>query len=134
MNLKKLIERTSGFLFSGFSAFATDVLILHILTEGYIATLPVLFARLISITIAMVVGWLLHRTLTFGIRTLPNLTEFLRYAAIAWFAVFVNYVAFALIVKIVPNITATIAIAISSLLAMFVSFIGMHLGVFKHAR
>jgi putative flippase GtrA len=106
-----------GFLVSGSIAFAVDAVILKTLIAVF-AVHPVL-ARLAAISIAMVAGWLAHRTLTFAVRAPPSVPEFLRYAAVAWTAAAINYGLFVLIV-------------LASVGAMVFSYLGMRFSAFRN--
>lgn len=118
-----------GFLVSGAAAFCVDALVLELLTA--VAGLHAIPARLAAISLAMVAGWLMHRTLTFAVRTPPSLLEFLRYAGVAWTAAAVNYAAFVLIVLAHPAIEPLAALVVSSLLAMIFAYLGMRFGTFR---
>jgi putative flippase GtrA len=118
-----------GFLVSGGLAFITDALVLEVLTQ--VVGLEPIVARLGSISIAMVVGWLSHRRLTFAMTTPPSLAEFIRYAAVAWFSAGVNYAIFVAIMLIDPDTLPLMALVAASLAAMIVSYIGMRFGAFR---
>ena len=85
-----------AFLVSGGTAFIVDALVLKLLTA--VLGLHPIVARLAAISLAMVAGWLMHRTFTFAVTAPPSLPEFLRYAGVAWTAAAVNYGLFVLIV------------------------------------
>jgi hypothetical protein len=53
-----------GFLASGGTAFAVDALVLELLTV-LLGVHPIA-ARLVAISLAMIAGWLMHRTFTPG--------------------------------------------------------------------
>lgn len=127
--LRDLLRHGLGFLVSGGLAFITDALVLEVLT-GSLGLDPII-ARLGSISVAMVVGWLSHRRLTFAMSTAPSLSEFVRYAAVAWFSAGVNYASFAAILLIWPETLPFAALVIASLTAMVVSYIGMRYGAFR---
>jgi putative flippase GtrA len=123
------LEHYAGFLFSGTLAFLTDAAIL----EGLIrfAGLSPFVGRIFSISIAMVVAWLLHRTITFQVRERPSLTEFLQFAAVVWTAQIVNYLVFCGVLIAVPGIAPFVALVLACLVAMFVSYAGYRFGVFR---
>src|SRR5262245_54933187 len=73
-----------AFLLSGGTAFAVDATVLELLTA--LLGVPAIAARVAAIALAMVAGWLMHRTFTFAVATPPNLAEFVRYAGVAWTA------------------------------------------------
>src|SRR5262245_3981552 len=90
-----------GFLVSGSIAFCVDALVLHLLMAW--VGLPAALARIGSIALAMVAGWLSHRTLTFAVKAAPSVREFLVYAGVAWFSAGVNYAVFVLILLVLPT-------------------------------
>lgn len=118
-----------GFLTAGLAALATDAAILVLLTEG--AGLSPYIARLVSISIAMVVSWQINRRITFAVTSPPTLHEFARFAAVSWFAQAVNYAAFAALIAWWPSLWPVWALIAASALAMFVSYAGFRFGVFK---
>jgi putative flippase GtrA len=119
----------AGFLVSGGAAFATDVTISKLLHDWIGWSWPV--SRFLAISLAMVVGWLAHRRLTFALSTRPTVAEFARYAGMAWVAAALNYVVFLALLWLLPWIEPALAIAISSGIAMAASYIGMRLAVFR---
>ena len=117
-----------GFLASGGTAFAIDALVLKLLTA--FAGWPALAARPPAIGLAMIGGWLGHRTFTFALDTPPTLAEFARYAAVGWFAAAVNYAVFAGLLLAWPRLDPLAALVISSGVAMVVAYLGMRFGAF----
>lgn len=124
-----LVRHGAGFVLSGGIAFVVDAVILHLLM-AYAGFDPIV-ARIGSISVAMVAGWLSHRRLTFNLRHAPSIAEFTRYAAVAWFSAGVNYLMFAGILLLWPNTPAFVALFIASGLAMFVSYVGMRYAAFR---
>jgi putative flippase GtrA len=124
-----LLRHGLGFLISGGLAFLTDAIVLEVLTSD-LAINPI-GARLASISVAMVVGWLSHRRLTFALSTAPTLGEFIRYAAVAWFSAGVNYAVFVIIMLMWPETLPLMALFLASGIAMFVSYVGMRFGAFR---
>jgi putative flippase GtrA len=127
--LRGLLRHGLGFLVSGSLAFITDALVLEFLTNS--VGLEPIVARLGSISVAMVVGWLSHRRLTFALSTAPSLGEFVRYAAVAWFSAGFNYAVFVALMLVWPDTQPFVALVIASLAAMVVSYIGMRFGAFR---
>jgi putative flippase GtrA len=125
----KGIRHWLGFGASGAIAFVTDVTMLKLIV--YLTPLPVNAARLISIAIAMVAGWLAHRRLTFNVQTAPSVQEFLRYAGVAWFAAAINYAVFVTILWFRPSLEPIIAAALSAGVAMVVAYLGMKFAAFR---
>jgi len=121
-------QHWAGFLVSGTVAFLTDAGLLWVLTE---LGLSPFIARVGALMQAMVVAWLCHRTLTFRVSAPPSLSEFLRYAAVAWTAAALNYAIFAGILLIWPAIRPFYAMAASSIGAMAFSYVGMRVAAFR---
>lgn len=130
--MRGLLRHGLGFLVSGSLAFVVDALLLEVFTDKF--GLNPILGRLGSISVAMVVGWLSHRRLTFALSTPPSLTEFIRYAAVAWFSAGVNYGIFVCIMLIWPHAVPFVALVIASAIAMFVSYVGMRFGAFRVHR
>jgi putative flippase GtrA len=118
-----------AFLVSGATAFLVDALVLKALTA--LAGLHPILARIAAIALAMVAGWLMHRTFTFRVRARPSLAEFLRYAGVAWTAAAVNYGVFVLIVLAFAGIEPLVALLVSSAAAMAFAYIGMRFAAFR---
>lgn len=118
-----------GFLVSGGAAFAVDALVLELLT-ALLGIAPIV-ARLIAISLAMVAGWLMHRTLTFAVQARPSVAEFVRYAGVAWSAAALNYGVFVAILLVRPGTEPLVALVVSSVAAMVLAYLGMRFGVFR---
>jgi putative flippase GtrA len=118
-----------AFLVSGGTAFIVDALVLKLLTSVF--GLHPIVARLAAIAVAMVAGWLMHRTFTFRVTARPSLPEFLRYAGVAWTAAAVNYGLFVLIVLAYPAIEPLVALVISSAVAMVFAYLGLRFAAFR---
>ncbi|HWB45482.1 MAG TPA: GtrA family protein [Hyphomicrobiaceae bacterium] len=118
-----------AFLFSGLISFSVDGLVLKFLTLAF--GLHPIVARLAAISIAMVAGWLAHRTFTFALTTRPTVTEFLRYAAVGWGVSAINYGVFVGVVLARPSIEPLIALLVSSFVAMFFAYAGMRFAAFR---
>jgi putative flippase GtrA len=118
-----------AFLVSGGTAFAVDATVLTLLTAVF--GLHPILARLFAISLAMVAGWLMHRTFTFAVPTPPSFVEYLRYAGVAWTAAAINYGVFVLIILLVPGVLPLAALVGSSLVAMTFSYLGMRFGAFR---
>jgi putative flippase GtrA len=119
-----------AFLVSGGTAFTVDAVVLKLLTLGF--GIHPIAARIGAIALAMVAGWLMHRTYTFKVLAPPTLVEFLRYAGVAWSASAVNYGVFVLVVLAQPDIEPLVALVISSFCAMVFSYLGMRFAAFRH--
>ena len=122
-----------AFLVSGGTAFLVDALVLSLLTA--VVGLHPILARVAAIALAMVAGWLMHRTFTFRVRARPSLPEFLRYAGVAWSASAINYGVFVLVLLAWPAVAPLAALVISSAVAMTFSYVGMRFAAFRrHGR
>ena len=118
-----------AFLVSGGTAFVIDALVLKLLTS--VLGLHPIVARLAAIALAMVAGWLMHRTFTFRVAGPPTLPEFVRYAGVAWTAAAANYGLFVLIVLARPATDPLVALVISSAVAMVLAYLGMRFAAFR---
>ena len=131
--MKMPVSRTrhyAGFVLAGALALATDALLLTALTHG--AGITAIAARPISIFVAMIVSWLINRSVTFAYPHAPSFQEFGQFAAVSWLAQAVNYAIFAAILLLAPGTHPIAALIGSSLVAMFVSYAGFRFGVFRH--
>jgi putative flippase GtrA len=116
------------FLASGTLALLVDAAILALLNRGF--GFDPFVSRLVAISIAMVVGWLAHRSITFSLQRPPTIREFLGYASVAWMAAAVNYGVYAGILIAQPATPPLISLFIASLITMVLSYTGMRFGVF----
>ena len=105
-----------------------DALVLVALTQ--LADFNPLVARVFAIATAMVVSWLLNRTITFRVGTPPTPREFMRFAALAWITAALNYAVFAAVLLALPGTYPLVALVISSLSAAIVAYICMRFAVF----
>ena len=117
---------------SGGAAFAIDALVLAALSSG-LGVNPIV-ARAAAIALAMVAGWLMHRTFSFAVTTPPSVAEFMRYAGVAWTAAAVNYGVFVLILLLHPASAPLAALIASAGVAMVVSDLGLRFAAFRHRR
>ena len=132
--LRALIENAAvrhwgGFLLGGALAFVTDGGILLALTK--LAGVSPFVARIAGISVAMIVSWLVNRTITFAMKGPPSLAEFLRFAAVSWIAQAVNYGVFAAILLVLPGTEPILAFFLACLVSMIVAYAGFKHGVFK---
>lgn len=118
-----------GFLLSGGTAFLVDAGITLALAS--FTPLGRGVARLIGILVAMVVAWLMHRHITFAVRRPPSVSEFLRFAAVAWVANALNYLVYLGILFALPATPTLAAIVVATLIAAVFSYLGFRLGVFR---
>ena len=118
-----------AFLASGGTAFAADAAVLELLTS--VLGVNPIGARPVAISLAMVAGWLMHRTFTFAVPGPPSAAEFIRYASVAWTASALNYVAFVAILLVLPATQPLAALVVSSVVAMAFAYLGMRFGAFR---
>ena len=118
------LRRWISFGTIGLIALAIDASILTVLTSR--AGLSPFLSRVPAILVAMVFGWLGNRRITFGLRSKPNLAEFLRYAAASGLGICVNYAAFAALLLLIPGVVLVGAMALASVVAAGVSYLGYH--------
>ena len=118
-----------GFLFSGGTAFLIDAAITTSLV--HIAHLDPYTSRFIAILVAMVAAWLMHRRITFNVRSPPTVKEFLRFAAVAWTANALNYAIYVVLLLAWPVLAPLVALVISTGVATVFSYLGFRLGVFR---
>jgi putative flippase GtrA len=121
-----------GFLLAGLCALAVDAGLLQLLSAGL--DISPFLARPICIFCAMVVSWLINRSVTFAVAVPPTWGEFGRFAAASLLAQIVNYLVFAAILLTYPAVHPTLAIAAASCVAMFVSYTGFRFGAFRPTR
>lgn len=124
------LRHWSGFLLAGATAFIVDSALSMALAW---CGVPLLAARLLAITVAMVASWLINRAVTFAADGPPRFAEFLRFAAVAWMAAALNYAIFAALILLWPGWHPVLAIAIASLFAMVLAYAGMRFRVFHQA-
>jgi putative flippase GtrA len=123
------LRHWGGFLVSGLTAAAIDALI----TSGLVhsAGLDPFSARIAGILVAMLAAWLLHRRLTFAMKSPPSWREFLRFAAVAWSANLLNYVVYSATLLTRPATLPVVAIVVATAIAAVFSYLGFRLGVFR---
>ncbi len=119
----------SGFVIAGLLALAADMLILEALI---LAGLHPLIGRPFAISLAMVVSWLVNRTITFAVPGPPSFREYARFAAVSWTSQAVNYTIFGAILIARPATPPLLAVVMASFVSMFVSYFGFRYGVFSH--
>ncbi|HSR81418.1 MAG TPA: GtrA family protein [Hyphomicrobiaceae bacterium] len=120
-----------AFVLSGGTAFAVDATVLELLTA--LLGVPAIAARVAAIALAMVAGWLMHRTFTFAVARRPNVAEFVRYAGVAWGAAAVNYAVFVLILLARPGTHPLVGLVVSSIAAMILAYVGMRFAAFHRS-
>jgi putative flippase GtrA len=126
------LQHALGFLFSGGLAFCVDAGVLELLVTGF--GVHKLEARVVSLSLAHVAGWLSHRRFTFRLTTPPTWAEFVRYAGVQYVIALLNYAIYATIVLLKPDIKPLYALVASSGVAMFFSYFGIRFGAFRVGR
>lgn len=81
-------------------------------------------ARILSIAFAMLVTWLLNRTITFGRGRRSVVAEGARYGGVAVAVAGFNYALYSALVLGLPGFPPIAAVALSSAAAMALSFVG----------
>jgi len=125
------VRHVGGFILGGVAALLVDLAVLEVLTRG--AGLSPFIARVPAIAIAMVVSWLINRTITFAVTTPPKVSEFAKFAAVSWIAQAVNYAAFASLLLMFPSLPPAAAVILGCGPAVAVAYAGFRFGVFKSA-
>jgi putative flippase GtrA len=118
-----------AFLICGCISLCVDGIVLKLLTV-FVGLHPFV-ARIVAISVAMVAGWLSHRTFTFMLTTRPSLAEFLRYVTVGWFVSAINYGVFVAVLLARAQTEPLIALLISSAVAMVFAYFGMRFAAFR---
>lgn len=118
------------FLVSGGMAFGTDVMVLYALTQTL--AIPPLVARVMSIGMAMVVGWLAHRHITFQVKARPTVGEFGHYVFMAANVALLNYGIYAMLLMWRWVEEPVMATAAASVTAMVASYVWMRFVIFRN--
>lgn len=120
-----------GFLLAGVCALIADTAVLTCLTRLF--DVSPFIARPFGIALAMVVSWLINRTITFDASAPPSLTEFTRFAGVSLTSQCVNYAVFASLLLMNPTLMPELALFMACFVSMFVSYVGFRFGVFGSA-
>ena len=118
-----------GFIGSGLLSFAVDAGGMQAMT-AFAGWRPQT-ARLVSIPLAMVVGWLAHRTFTFAVKAAPSVTEFARFVGAASAASLLNYTVFWSLLAVWPAIGKMAALVVATGVATVASYLGFRFGAFR---
>lgn len=122
-------QHGAGFLASGVLAFATDAVVLLLLTR--LAGVDPFSARVVAIGTAMIVAYFAHRTLTFKVSDAPTLAQFAKFASVGAGVSVLNYLIYAGLLFAFATITPLLALTIASAIAMVASYLGYRYGVFQ---
>ncbi len=125
------VRHYGGFVLAGLCALATDTAVLAALTRG--AGLSPFVARPFGIALAMIVSWLINRTITFEAAAPPSIAEFSRFAGVSVTSQIVNYGVFAALLLAMPVLMPELALLAACFVSMFVSYAGFRFGVFGAA-
>jgi putative flippase GtrA len=118
-----------GFVVAGGLAFVIDGASLWLLTSLGVNPLS---GRLVGMALALVAGWWINRSWTYGDPAAPSLAELGRYALSGVVSTGVNYAAFALIIVLWPMVYPLEALVVESGVALAVSFGGYCVAVFNN--
>ncbi len=91
--------------------------------------LPPVGARIGPLLAAIVVTWLLNRSLTFKVEKPKSRTELMRYAAVALSSAFINFVLYSGLVLL--GVHPLIAVAVATLVLLLYSFFAYRRVVFR---
>ena len=125
------LRHWGGFLLSGGTAFVVDAGTTTLLV--HFAGLDRFLARVIGIAVAMVVAWLMHRSVTFNVSAPRSLGEFLRFSIVALAANALNFAIYSVLLIVFPAIHYLVAIVIATGVATVFSYVGFRLGVFRRS-
>lgn len=125
------LRHYGGFVLAGISALAVDTAVLAMLTRAL--GLSPFIARPFGIALAMVVSFLINRSVTFQAPGQPSFVEFSRFAGVSITSQLVNYMVFATLLVLLPQLVPELALLMACLVSMFVSYIGFRFGVFGAA-
>ena len=123
------VRHYGGFVLGGVSALATDMAVLALLTR--VVGLNAFIARPFGIGTAMVVSWLINRTITFRATVPASLLEFSKFAGVSATAQAINYLVYAVLLLLVPALIPELAVVLACLVSMLVSYAGYRFGVFR---
>lgn len=125
------IGHLAAFAASGLLSLAVDATVLVALTS-WLHLSPFL-ARVPSVGLAMVAGWLCNRRFTFRLTTSPHLAEFLRYATASGFAVTLNYAIYATLL-LLTTLKPIPALVLASAVTAGMSYTGYRVFAFRAHR
>lgn len=128
-------NRVARFLLAGLAGFTADALLLSALVGGF--DWSPYSARVLSVSIALIITWHLNRTLTFRDRSSERLgPEFGRYVLVQAGGVLVNYGAFSVFVTLSSHATRwpVLALVPAAAMAMGFTYVGMHYYAFPRTQ
>jgi len=116
------VNRIVRFLCVGAVGFFADAAMLALLTS--ILGIEPLIARCLSIAFALVVTWLLNRTLTFGSSSRGMAIEGARYGGVGVATSLFNYAIYAALLLAAPATPPLVALVVASAAATLLSYLG----------
>lgn len=116
------MKRIVRFAIIGGIGFAADAFVLLSLLMW--TQLDPFSGRIISISAALFVTWLLNRLITFGPSSRHMAVEGARYGGVGLVGAAVNYATYSALLVLAPQLTVIVTLAIASIVAMGFSFIG----------
>jgi putative flippase GtrA len=125
------VRHYGGFVLAGVAALVVDTVMLALLTRG--AGASPFVARPFGIAMAMVVSFLINRTVTFQAPGRPSFVELSRFAGVSITSQVVNYAVFAGLLVLWPRLVPELALFLACFVSMFVSYVGFRFGVFGAA-
>lgn len=122
------MNRIVRFLCVGAVGFFADAAMLALLTS--ILGIEPLIARCLSIAFALMVTWLLNRTLTFGSSSRGMAIEGARYGGVGVATSLFNYAIYAALLLAAPATPPLVALVVASAAATLLSYLGYSRFVF----
>jgi Predicted membrane protein len=116
------VNRIVRFLCVGAVGFFADAAMLALLTS--ILGIEPLIARCLSIAFALMVTWLLNRTLTFGSSSRGMAIEGARYGGVGVATSLFNYAIYAALLLAAPATPPLVALVVASAAATLLSYLG----------
>lgn len=120
-----------AFVIAGLAAFSVDASTLGLLIS---LNMNPLTARLVGLTAAAVIGWMINRTWTYGEPNPPTFAEFGRYVGGGLMSTGVNFSVFALVLILWRHATPLEALVLGASAGLFSSFAGYARFVFRQGR
>lgn len=93
-----------------------------------------LLSRAVSISLALVVTWLIHRNFTFNVKASPTLNELFKYIACNAFGAAINYITYSILYLFLLRNDQLIAMFISSFVALAFNYSGAKRLVFQKPK
>lgn len=120
------------FILVGLAGFTLDNVVLAALHYG-LGVSP-FAARIVSLSLSVLLTWRLNRTVTFASTGGDQATEGLRYLMVVSVAIAINYVVYALALMFDPHLPPIVGVMAGAAAAMGFSYAGYSLFVFTSSR